>query len=485
MDKSSQDSSVHNNSEEMLDKISQDYNMDIENVTNLLKRTHEGSSEVTSDNTARDEATPSQVSRSKSSKRIAKRNKSTKIQNLDQLLNHNDATSTTNKNRFEILSSTRRSDIESGEEEEILSYDKHYIGPYLVLAKYKIGNRTTKRLSAFEAARKLSKANIKYDSLEDYSFNTWKLIFKSRSAANLSLTNRFVKEQEITTFIPRFRLFRKGVINRIPLDIPLDELQTTIEDENSKLRVNKLFRLKRKDKETKKWVDSSSVCIEFKHDLLPEKISIWKILTPVSVYVPAVKLCFKCGQLGHISKTCSRPEICLNCSNNHPKEKDKPCNEKSKCVNCGQDHKVFDRNCPALKRKREITSIMAHKNIPFFEARRLIDRGGSTPPASPLTTSNTSSNLLHENIRGSQQTTKKSFADIIRDANRFDKPPPRESFHDIFPIFSKLETNNISLLKGLAFLGQILSTIPEGDKQLALLINRVLPDTPCSNDARS
>lgn len=416
--------------------------METEDVTNLLKRARESTSETASDNAVRGESTFTQVDRSKSSKRSNKKNKITNSQNKDNSSNQVASSSTASSNRFEILSSTRLSDDESGEIEESLTYDKHYVDPYLVLAKYKIGN---KRLSAFEAARKLTKANVKYNSLEDYSYNSWKLIFKSRSAANSSLSNKFLKEQELTTFVPRFKLLRKGVINRIPLDVLLDELKTVIEEENFRLRINKLFRLKRKDKESRKWIDSSSVCIEF--------------------------------------KTCSKQEVCLNCASHHPRDAKKPCTENSKCVNCELDHKVFDHNCPVLKRRREIASTMAYRNIPFFEARRLVDKGYSPPPSPSPSQSTTqpSSSILSNKTQGSSTTNRISFADAVKDAAENNKSSGRESLVDTFPIFSKLESDNFFLLKGLATLAQILLKIPEANKKLSLFINRLTPEKPSFN----
>lgn len=84
-------------------------------------------------------------------------------------------------------------DLESEEETEQkpenLNYDKFCKGPYLLLIKFKMGIRTVKWLSPIEITRKLSKANIKFDSMENHSYNTWKLFFNSRSEANQTIKN--------------------------------------------------------------------------------------------------------------------------------------------------------------------------------------------------------------------------------------------------------------------------------------------------------
>jgi len=55
-----------------------------------------------------------------------------------------------------------------------------------------------------------------------------------------------------TVFILRFNLYCKGVIHRISLDECLDNLGADILFENTKVKINKIFRLKKKDKESNK-----------------------------------------------------------------------------------------------------------------------------------------------------------------------------------------------------------------------------------------
>jgi len=72
-----------------------------------------------------------------------------------------------------------------------------------------------------------------------------------------------------TVFISRFNLYRKGVIHRIPLDKYLDNLGADILSENTKVKINKIFRLKKKDRESNKWLEFKSVYIELKGHELP------------------------------------------------------------------------------------------------------------------------------------------------------------------------------------------------------------------------
>jgi len=44
-----------------------------------------------------------------------------------------------------------------------------------------------------------------------------------------------------------------------------------------------------------------------------------------------------------------------------------------KCINCGDAHDILDRDCSIYKKYKEIVRVMAYNNVPFLEARNLIE----------------------------------------------------------------------------------------------------------------
>lgn len=85
-----------------------------------------------------------------------------------------------------------------------------------------------------------------------------------------------------------------------------------------------------------------------------------------------MRICYKCGHLGHISKFCEKDRICLGCGNGHLKEDEdsRSCTLPKSCINCTGDHAATDFSCPALQKRKLINKIMAIENLPFLEAKR-------------------------------------------------------------------------------------------------------------------
>lgn len=249
--------------------------------------------------------------------------------------------------------------------------------------------KLTKKSSLLSVSKKLNAANVKFLDLRRYSRDTWKANFPSKAAANTVLNNKYVKEAGFSVFIPGHKLSRRFIIRDIPLDFSLEEIKTAIEEENNEILVAKIFRLKRRDRTTGLWVESETVCVQKLGEDLPENIRILKTINPTSPYIASVRLCFKCGFYGHLSKFCEREQKCLQCGGTHQNTKEAPCQLEKKCINCNETHATTDRKCPFYIRNAEIAKVMAFDNMPFFEAKAFVikqEKGASSPLPPPIKT---------------------------------------------------------------------------------------------------
>ncbi|KYM94054.1 Nucleic-acid-binding protein from mobile element jockey [Cyphomyrmex costatus] len=262
-------------------------------------------------------------------------------------------------------------------------YDAYGRAPFIVMARMRSDNEMhKKRISLVKISNILHKCNVKFNQVEKYSRDTWKMSFASKSVANSTLSNKFLEEAGIVTFIPRYKLCRKIVVREIPDDLSLEEIKKVVEEENGSIMISNLFRLKRRNRSTRQLEDSEAVCLEIRGEKIPDMITMWRAVLPVSPYVQSVRLCFKCGRIGHISKFCDKPEACLNCSGDHRSSKEVPCSLEKKCINCGGPHSTMDRGCPVFVKHNEIAKVMAYENLPFLEARTSVEKriGPANPP---------------------------------------------------------------------------------------------------------
>ena len=140
------------------------------------------------------------------------------------------------------------------------------------------------------------------------------------------------------------------------------------------------FILKKDGKE----IRTNTLFITFGMPTPPAKLKIGYYNVEVKLYIPNPLRCFGCQEFGHSRKFCKKSPKCWKCGQEGHDGSE--CSSDSICcVNCKGDHFSSSKNCPVWIHEKEIQRVKAEKNLPYGEARRLVN--AKSPPPSATTTS--------------------------------------------------------------------------------------------------
>ena len=174
----------------------------------------------------------------------------------------------------------------------------------------------------------------------------------------------------ILSFIPRFRLEKKGILKGYSLDFDVEDL---INQATSPCRILFAKRMNRRitDPATQefKWIPSETVLVTFEGSTLPEYIQLYGLLQkPISPYIEPVKTCKNCFRYGHVSKFCRSLKACPNCGQPIGENIHHCQSTQSRCLHCKEDHPTFHSSCFKMRINKEVNSITAHSDMSITEA---------------------------------------------------------------------------------------------------------------------
>ena len=93
---------------------------------------------------------------------------------------------------------------------------------------------------------------------------------------------------------------------------------------------------------------------------------------PVELFVPNPLRCFKCQRYGHGRSSCQRPAVCARCGSGDYEDTD--CHATPHCTNCGGSHTSYSKDCPEWSKRKAITQVKFERNIPFGEAKEIVQK---------------------------------------------------------------------------------------------------------------
>jgi hypothetical protein len=118
---------------------------------------------------------------------------------------------------------------------------------------------------------------------------------------------------------------------------------------------------------------TNTFVLTFALPTIPSAVKAAYMRIPVELYIPNPLRCFQCQMFGHGKSTCRRKQVCAKCSQEG--HLDTECTNGSHCANCAGTHPAYSRDCIAWKTQREITRVKFEQNLPFGEAKKLVEHG--------------------------------------------------------------------------------------------------------------
>ena len=95
----------------------------------------------------------------------------------------------------------------------------------------------------------------------------------------------------------------------------------------------------------KKVEKSNMIILTFNSSTVPSHVLLENVRVAVRAYKQKPVQCFKCYKFGHLSRTCTAEQLCVNCSG----PEHGVCSAIAKCVNCNLAHKSTDKCCEDYK----------------------------------------------------------------------------------------------------------------------------------------
>lgn len=221
--------------------------------------------------------------------------------------------------------------------------------------------------------------------IRDYSFNIYKdiitiqkimkyrikVIIKSYENANCIIRSTIWEAKNLIAFVPNFSISRPGVVRDI--DVALNE-EDIIYYAESEQQILKARRISKKDRNTQNRIRTPVVILTFRGQTLPREIRILGVNCKVEAFIQKVVQCFSCLRYGHIAENCISERRCERCGQKHEYSFEN-CLAPFYCVHCGNNHKSTDsENCSEYAIQTEIKKIMASRNLPFLEAKQVLQK---------------------------------------------------------------------------------------------------------------
>ena len=257
-------------------------------------------------------------------------------------------------------------------------YQKNDLGPFHVLIENSSSDFKGK-LNVFKINDIIYSVHPELDNkikeIDSVGRNRIRVNFKDSHSANILVNSKYLETHNLDAYIPKYLVLRQGVISGIDTDITEEYLKNKINqfDSHCSFTVHAVRRITKtifdeKDQQ-KKRINTRSVIVTFKSQVLPKYVAIGHVKCEVNAFVQKVVLCYNCFRYGHTKQQCKSKSRCPKCEGNHKVEE---CEVNGKkCFHCDGPHLPNDiKKCSEFTRQKLIKKSMAENNLSYKDAEK-------------------------------------------------------------------------------------------------------------------
>uniref|UniRef100_A0A8D9FHM3 Uncharacterized protein n=1 Tax=Cacopsylla melanoneura TaxID=428564 RepID=A0A8D9FHM3_9HEMI len=259
-------------------------------------------------------------------------------------------------------------------------YEAKDDGPfYVFIESLNLNEKGVGRMHPMSIGQLLKKSfpSTEITNLKKNGANRIKVQVPTREKANEIIQSKELKDKLFKAYVPKFILFRQGIIRNVDPNITEQELLEEITPLYSiDATVTEVRRFNRRTTDADgniKYIPTGTIQVTFRAQSIPTHVSIFYVRCEVEKFVPKVLQCINCLRFGHTARFCKGSARCSKCGENHS---DNDCTKEvneQKCIHCNGPHssRVNFKNsvCPEVEKQKSIKNLMVDENITFFEAK--------------------------------------------------------------------------------------------------------------------
>ena len=226
---------------------------------------------------------------------------------------------------------------------------------------------TLSKLSPF-IIQKVISANFQPKTVKKLQNGNLLIEVVQEKDANFLLKMKIFHDIKVKSFVHERLNTSRGVIRSRELSLcSIEEIKSELRDQG--VIDARRITIKKEDR----IIETNTFILNFNSPSIPKQLKIGYNIEKVEQYIPNPLRCLKCQRFGHHENQCRNQTVCGKCGERNPEHDSRNCVKNAQCANCGDNHPAYAKVCQKWKKEKEIMTVKHTRNIPYPDARKMVD----------------------------------------------------------------------------------------------------------------